>query len=210
MPGWTYIIVNESLPGLVKVGFTINSPRVRAQQLAHEGMPTAYQLVYAILSDDPRHLEQKAHRKLNRYSAGREWFRCSHDEAIIALKELHTGPLFDEEWALANRIALQRLLEQRTAARMKEILELAIHEECLTIAAEFDKKIRRVTHPSWGHFLKNWHGLPDHPTLLQLKAEALQLVPRSIRGCTSCGQPNRLPKDGSAAIYAKCGHDLPS
>lgn len=85
MRGWVYIITNESMPGLVKVGYTDRNPEVRASELVGTGMPTRYSVAYSIQVQGPRDVERAAHRKLATVRVGREWFRCTVAKARIVV-----------------------------------------------------------------------------------------------------------------------------
>ena len=38
--GWVYILTNEAMPGLVKIGYTMNDPAIRAEELSSDtGVP---------------------------------------------------------------------------------------------------------------------------------------------------------------------------
>lgn len=108
--GWVYIIVNESMQGLVKVGFTRKDPSLRASELTRDtnvtGMPTAFKVAWDALVWSPREVEQAAHKSLEKYSAGKEWFRCGADEAkrvITAEASSFGGVLASHEHFRTNR-----------------------------------------------------------------------------------------------------------
>jgi hypothetical protein len=86
--GWVYIITNEAMPGLVKVGYSTKDPSLRAGELNHTGSPTPYQVVYDALVPAPREVEQRAHAALKEYRAGKEWFRCSASKATEAIRSV--------------------------------------------------------------------------------------------------------------------------
>lgn len=106
MAGWVYVLENESMPGLVKVGYTKNSPKSRAGQLYQTGLPTPFTVYYAGLYENPRATEGLAHKALKhcRVSRGREFFKCQPSEAVAAI-ELRGKPVSTKrditkaEWA---------------------------------------------------------------------------------------------------------------
>lgn len=91
MRGWVYVIVNQSMPGLVKVGYTDRSPTKRASELAGTGMPTAYSVAYSVQLGRARKVEQQVHRELAHARVGKEWFRCTVDAARAAIEKV-AGP----------------------------------------------------------------------------------------------------------------------
>jgi len=44
MKGWVYIIANKAMPGLVKVGYSMKDPELRAAELNNTGSPHPYVL----------------------------------------------------------------------------------------------------------------------------------------------------------------------
>ena len=88
--GWVYVLKNDSMSGLVKIGFTTLRPEERAKSLEGTGVPTPYIVATAFLfSDKVWAIEQAAHNLLEaaRVSTGREFFRCSPEEAAMAILE---------------------------------------------------------------------------------------------------------------------------
>jgi hypothetical protein len=89
MRGWVYILSNESLPEMVKVGYTSKAPEGRAKELSGDtGVPTPFVVEYEVLIEDAHRCEQNVHRYLSdkRVNDNREFFRCSIDDAIKAVK----------------------------------------------------------------------------------------------------------------------------
>ena len=88
MRGWVYIISNEAMPGLLKVGFTLKDPSLRARELEGTGVPHPFVVDYEILVENPRALEQSIHKKLANFHEQKEWFRCTLSEAVEAVRVL--------------------------------------------------------------------------------------------------------------------------
>lgn len=86
MRGWVYIITNKSMPGLIKVGYTMKDPELRAAELNHTGAPHPYNVDYDVLIENPREIENRVHCYLKNQKEGKEWFRCTTKEAIAAIK----------------------------------------------------------------------------------------------------------------------------
>lgn len=84
--GYVYLISNpESMPGLIKIGFTKNKPEERLSQLFSTGVPTPFTLehVYKIRATSPAAFEKSVHSELNQFRVhpNREFFRIGVDEA---------------------------------------------------------------------------------------------------------------------------------
>jgi hypothetical protein len=91
MKGWVYIITNKAMPNLLKVGFSTKDPELRAQELHTTGVPYRFVVEYDVLVNEPRDIEQAAHNLLKNYHANKEWFNCSIDIAIQAIRKAATG-----------------------------------------------------------------------------------------------------------------------
>lgn len=95
--GWVYIIENQGMPGLVKVGYSAKDPWIRAAELASTGAPHPYSVSYDVLVIDPRSVEKAAHSILADRREGKEWFRCSVSEAIRAIRSTAAQFLLESE-----------------------------------------------------------------------------------------------------------------
>ncbi len=86
--GWIYVIVNIDMPGLLKVGFTTNTPDQRAIELAGTGVPRAFTVAYTQRVEHPKLIEAKVHKALDKYHHGKEWFRCDTEIAKRAILDV--------------------------------------------------------------------------------------------------------------------------
>lgn len=92
--GYVYILINSSMPGLIKIGRTFRDSRARARELQSTGVPTAFEVAYEVFSEDHEALEQKLHEHLSefRVSGNREFFRYPIRMAIQCLQDLSSPP----------------------------------------------------------------------------------------------------------------------
>lgn len=83
MKGYVYILTNESMPGLVKIGRTTRSVEARANELHQTGVPTPFKIRDGILSPDCAEMELAAHDEFSkcRVSSDREFFRV--DASVV-------------------------------------------------------------------------------------------------------------------------------
>ena len=95
--GWVYVMVNHSMPGLVKVGYSTKTG-IKAKELAGTGVPTRLDVCYDALVIEPYNIEQKVHAKLKDHNAGKEWFRCDVRDAIDAIKQIASDDLLSERF----------------------------------------------------------------------------------------------------------------
>ena len=83
------------MPGLLKIGFTLKDPSIRARELEQTGVPHPFVVDYEVMVENPRNLEQLIHKKLEHVRERKEWFRCNLSEAVEAIRMLvgNTGLL---------------------------------------------------------------------------------------------------------------------
>ena len=86
---YVYILTNESMPGLVKIGRTSTSVEQRMSELnRHAGIPLPFVCYYAARVTDSAQVEKKLHEAFgdHRIRAQREFFRLSPHRAQAALE----------------------------------------------------------------------------------------------------------------------------
>lgn len=95
MDGYIYILTNESMPGLVKIGRSIHGGSNRARQIYTTGVPTPFDLAFEIFSGDTDLMEKHIHHALSKYrvNEGREFFSCPLHVAIHAVLNIFCAPL---------------------------------------------------------------------------------------------------------------------
>jgi hypothetical protein len=86
--GYVYILTNEAMPGLVKIGKTSRDVVGRANELYQTGVPLPFRVAHWCKTPDCDELETWVHDSLSqeRVSPSREFFRC---EAEYAVQVLH-------------------------------------------------------------------------------------------------------------------------
>ncbi len=90
--GFVYVLTNEFMPGIVKIGYTNRSPEERAWELyvKRTGVPGKFQVAFSLKCRDAKALERKVHVKLatHRVNAHREYFRVDVGHAISVINDL--------------------------------------------------------------------------------------------------------------------------
>jgi len=86
-PGWVYVITNPAMPDLLKVGFSMKHPSLRADELYHTNNPHTFTVQYEVLVQNPSTLESLVHAELKSCNEGKEWFRCKISDAISAIRK---------------------------------------------------------------------------------------------------------------------------
>lgn len=92
--GVLYTMVNESMPGLVKIGATTDDPRFRAKQLsASTSAPTPFVCAYSREVWDVNAAEALAHEMVaeHRVNDGREYFAIPVHRAIAIIDLIAGG-----------------------------------------------------------------------------------------------------------------------
>ena len=134
MKGWVYVISNKAMPGLVKVGYSAKDPKQRAKELGmgNAGSPHPYVVEYDALVEDPENIEKKTHKQLSAKHEAKEWFRCSTEEAVTAIKQVVGENIFHETYAKIERNKIEALLRvqqmQAELAKAQENKENLIRE----------------------------------------------------------------------------------
>ena len=92
MKGFVYIMSNPAFSqNDLKIGYTDRDPAVfRANELDSTGVPEPFIVEYFAFVENPRAIEGKVHVVLDefRIRKSREFFRCSIDTAIQAIREV--------------------------------------------------------------------------------------------------------------------------
>ena len=102
MKGWVYVISNPSMPGVVKVGYSMKDPSIRANDLDSTGMPTAYRVEYEALVEEPYQVEQQIHHEMQAFHAGKEWFKTDTLNAVLAIRRCAGSVFFENYRELAE------------------------------------------------------------------------------------------------------------
>lgn len=114
------------MPGLVKIGKTTTAPSQRMQELHSTGVPTPFELEFAVEVADCHASERAAHGALNqhRVSVNREFFEVSARQAILAIL-----PVLGEYQLVAAK-DLQKIEEIETQLRrQREEIEAKLRRQ---------------------------------------------------------------------------------
>ena len=88
--GVIYILSNDSMPGLVKIGFTEREPGERVKELnASTGVPEPFKVNAFFHSSAPYQDEQLIHSRLSDYrkNTSREFFQLTASQAVKIIRE---------------------------------------------------------------------------------------------------------------------------
>lgn len=88
MPNIVYILTNEAMPSVVKIGLTNDSVEARISQLsAHSGVPLPFECYFAAEVKDCAKLEKTLHQLFseNRINPKREFFKVDPEKVVLAI-----------------------------------------------------------------------------------------------------------------------------
>lgn len=82
--GYVYVLTNDAMPGLVKVGRTSRDVDMRASELWQTGVPEKFDVFWSCKTPDCVQLEAYAHGDLRkcRVSMSREFFRADPEHVV--------------------------------------------------------------------------------------------------------------------------------
>jgi small-conductance mechanosensitive channel len=167
------------MPELIKVGYSMQDPELRARELDHTGSPHPYVVEYEMMIENPQQIEQQAHHILSRYREGKEWFRCTAEEAVAAIRQIagNTGNReIYESFKKANEEEAERLRQEAEKGglhksyddRIEEI-EDAIKEveKEMEENVEFRRK-KQVVNERYNNLIKTLNAKPGSPEYLEI------------------------------------------
>ena len=88
---WVYVLSNPAQPGILKIGYTSNTPEERARQLSNAtGVALPYEVEFAYSCWNGLELEKDIHERLNEYrlTKQREFFQIDLEEAKEIISEV--------------------------------------------------------------------------------------------------------------------------
>lgn len=105
MKGWIYVITNQAVRGLVRVGATPKDPVAFAEALDKGGLPFPYEVGYEALVPDMDAADKAVAAALADTSEGKGWYACSVVEAVRRIVD-----------AIGDLILLEKRYEQHSRA----------------------------------------------------------------------------------------------
>src|SRR3989304_8754805 len=87
--GYIYVLSNQTMKGLLKIGFTSQSVEVRVKQLSSAtGVPAPFEIEYYCLTLDPEDIEKKVHEQFSSKRINKEFFEIPLHEAVRFIDSL--------------------------------------------------------------------------------------------------------------------------
>ena len=95
MKGYVYVLTNEAMPGLVKIGRSKHAAGVRAKQIykGDTGVPLPFDVHFECLFDDCIEGEALVHEELQdeRVNPNREFFRLDPEKAMLRVMDIRAN-----------------------------------------------------------------------------------------------------------------------
>jgi hypothetical protein len=145
-----YILINESMPGYVKIGRTTNLEQ-RIRSLDTTGVPLPFECFYACTVNDSTFVEKQLHDAFldHRVRSSREFFEISPERALAALKLAeveNVTPKKDFVESEEDQQALNQARTRRSAFNFK-MIDIPIGSE-LTFIKDENIKVKVVDNKS--------------------------------------------------------------
>lgn len=126
MPDIVYVLTNEAMPGLIKIGLTADSVESRLTALSsHTGVPLAFECYFAAEVKNGGRIEKTLHQLFaeHRINPRREFFRLDPEKVVLAIsigdfKEVTPGVAQIEP---EEQEALERVKARRPRIRLDAI-----------------------------------------------------------------------------------------
>ena len=140
--GYVYILSNDSLNGLLKIGSTTFGAEKRAKQLSYTtALPTPFTVVYEIYVRHYIEFEKAIHRKLDSYRVNpkREFFAVSIDKAIEVIDHEKKKPYYEASDTYSAIEILPKLVEKYGTYIDPDIVSAKIYQEIERVYFEYTK-----------------------------------------------------------------------
>lgn len=99
--GRVYVLSNKAMPGLLKIGYTMNTVEGRVKELSSAtGVPSEFFIEYQVECRDAARVEALVHESFHnsRHNSSREFFSISLADAVDVIRK-HAKEIIDEEMA---------------------------------------------------------------------------------------------------------------
>lgn len=158
--GHIYILKNNFIPTLVKIGYTERSPEARARELSNfTGVPGDFTIVFSWIVAEPACIEKKIHFELGSLRRAGEFFELGADEATKTVRELlvRFGAIKPDgfsyeaqkiaELEIANKNRLKKLREVESDRNSLNQAIRAIHDQLIKINKDASRIADYATKP---------------------------------------------------------------
>lgn len=117
--GWIYVLENEAIPDLIKIGCCEIDPQDIAEKLSKsDAIPLPYLVKYKALIIDPDKIEKIVYKKLESKKLERDFFKCKVDEAIQLIRELGVVK-YEEFWKKEIKSRFEYKIDEHYSEKKK-------------------------------------------------------------------------------------------
>ena len=137
--GFVYVLSNQAMPDIVKIGFSTRLSEDRARELSTTSLPYPFEVMYRAATSQPRKVEQAVHRLLvdERVTPNREFFRVSVETAVGAIRRCELEVAGVEAWAQVPEIHRLRAGDRLALPlRAGQMFALTAHRQIFSTSAE--------------------------------------------------------------------------
>ena len=152
--GFLYILINDSFPGLIKIGSTVLYEQERARQLSsNTAVPTPFKVAYEVYVDDYDKLEKLLHMELSdfRVNPNREFFRYPLHKAIKLIQNMKNRNAYQTEDKYESMEIMPQLLQRFGKFINPKISSIRIYQTNDRVCLEYTEDEYIANH------LKNQH-----------------------------------------------------
>lgn len=118
MKGIIYILINEAMPGLVKIGQTNTTIEQRMRDLYKTGVPVPFECFHASVVENMEDVEKRIHRAFNKYrvNKNREFFEIEPGSILEILQMVEVEDVTPQEDFVETQddITAMEKLEQKS------------------------------------------------------------------------------------------------
>lgn len=145
-PGFVYILTNQSMPGLIKIGRTTRAVDLRAAELWQTGVPTRFDVYASEKTYDCVQLEAYVHGDLrkSRVSKSREFFAIDAEKAREKVRfwaEFQASELISENFGCVVSVPFRTWVD---GWAVEELAVKSGHSESIIAAAMADLTLREL------------------------------------------------------------------
>ncbi len=140
--GYVYILSNDSLKGLLKIGSTTFGAEKRAKQLSYTtALPAPFVVVYETYVRHYMEFEKVIHRKLDAYRVNpkREFFEISIDKTIEVINYEKKKPYYVADDIYSAIEILPKLVEKYGSYIAPDIVSAKIYQDIERVYFEYTK-----------------------------------------------------------------------
>jgi hypothetical protein len=197
MCGFLYVLSNKSMPGLLKIGYTTRSIEERIRELNSTGVPKSFELEFFCEVNQSAKFERLIHKTLEQYGYGKEFFECSINQAVEAIKiAVSNGNyLVINSGGRASNLYLtdKEMVNIKAAARQHKLIEDWLKKKYFDRKFELDLIVERFINAS--KTIRIWldRYIEEENKLMTTKSKSSTIL-KAIEFVTGKNEPDIVEK----------------